>query len=250
MRKLILLVAALLLLGCTVLAEETVTVQSSLFSVTLPAALNPDLDEFTRANFPFINHIHRPIVIQGDTEEYGVLITLYDFESKARHRIDNQKDKPMALFALISQCIGMDGQLKPRLIRMEDDYRDFVVSSLPEKGYYLATLYNPKRGEGYTFELRVKNGALSAEAAEAQLLSIATTLREAGIVYPENTGMTLRITHPGINVRSGPNVDSKVLTVAQQDQTFPYLGDNGLWYMVDVNGQIGYVSKALSVLQE
>lgn len=250
MRKLFLLIAALILLNSFALAEETVTVKSALFSVTLPAELNPDLDEFTREDFPFLRHIHRPVVIQGRTEDYELLITLYDFPSDERHRVDNQQDKPLGLFALISQYNGLEGQISPKLTRPQGDFRDFVTGSIPGKGYHLVTLYNSNRGEGYTFELRVKNESLSPADADALLLSIASTLREAGVIYPEETGMILTITHAGVNVHSAPGVNSSTLTVAPQGATFPYLGENGIWYMIDVNGKIGYVSKALTTLGE
>ena len=250
MRRLFLLIAALILLGSYALAEDAVTIESALFSVTLPADLNPDLDEFTRADFPFLSHIHRPVVIQGRTGDYELLITLYDFVSDDRHRIENKEDKPLGLFTLIAQFNGLDGQLSPRKIRLEGDFRDFVAGSIPGKGYHIVTLYNASRGEGYTFELRVKNSAMTPDEADALLLGIAGSLREAGIIYPEDTGMTLTITHNGVNIRSAPGMDSSILTVAPLGATFPYLGENGIWYMVDVNGKVGYVSKALTALEE
>lgn len=251
MRKLLILIAALILmLGTFSLAEESQLMESALFSVKLPAGLNPDMDEFTREDFPFLSHILHPVTIQGGNEDYSLLITLYDFPSKERHRVDNKEDKPMGLFALIAEYNGLVDQMQPRLTRIDGDFRDFVAGSIPEKGYYLVTLYNTNRGEGYTFELRVKNNTLSPADAEALLLSIAATLREVGIVYPENTGMTLVVTHPGVNVRSAPDQHSNVLIVAKEGQTFPYLGENGIWYMVDVDGKVGYVSKALTALQE
>ncbi|MBE5811293.1 MAG: SH3 domain-containing protein [Clostridiales bacterium] len=250
MRKLTIFIAALvLMLGAAALAEESLLMQSSLFSVRLPAGLNPDMDEFSRADFPFLSHILHPVTIQGSNEDYSLLITLYDFPSKERHRVDNKENKPMGLFALIAEYNGLQDQMTPRLTRMDGDFRDFVAGSIPEKGYYLVTLYNPNRGEGYVFELRVKNNALTPADAEALLLSIATTLREAGIIYPEDTGMTLVVTHPGVNIRSAPDQHSSVLIVAKEGQTFPYLGENGIWYMIDVNGKVGYVSKALTMLQ-
>lgn len=250
MRRLFLLISALVLLGGFALAEDAVTIESALFSVTLPADLNPDLDAFTREDFPFLHHVHRPVVIQGSNEDYSLLITLYDFPSDERHRIDNKEDKPMGLFSLMAEYNGLQSHTAPRLTRVPGDYRDFIVASIPEKGYHLATLYNTGRGEGYTFEMRVKNASMTADDAEALLLSIATTLREAGVIYPEDTGMLLRITHAGVNVRTEPNQNSAVLTVAKEGTTFPFLGENGIWYMIDVNGKVGYVSKALTTLEK
>ncbi len=251
MRKLLILITVLILmLGTAALAEESRLMESNLFSVRVPAGLNPDMDEFTREDFPFLSHILHPVTIQGSNEDYALLITLYDFPSEERHRVDNKENRPMGLFSLITEYNGLKDQMTPRLTRMDGDFRDFVVGSIPEKGYYLVTLYNPNRGEGYVFELRVKNNALSPADAEALLLSIAVTLREIDIVYPENTGMTLVVTHPGVNIRSAPDQHSSVLLVAPQGAIYPYLGENGIWYMIDVGGKVGYVSKALTALQE
>lgn len=248
MRRLIVLILALLLAVPFAAAEETQRIETELFTIDLPASLNPDLDVYARADYSFLSHLLKPIIIQGENEQYGLLISLYDFPSKARHRIDASVNSAHGLFELI--C-GYNGHsIQGRTTRPEGDFRDFVLGSDPAKGYFLLTLYNPTRGEGYVFEMRVKDGSLTAADAEAQLLSIAVTLREAGVIYPQATGSTLIITHVGVNVRSAPSPESAVLCVAKQGATFPYLGENGIWYMIDVDGKIGYVSKALTQVQE
>lgn len=251
MRKLILLLAVLVLCtGVVAQAEESQLIETSLFSVKIPAGLNPDQDEFALANYSFLLHILRPITIQGENDVYSLLITLYDFPSKERHKVDSQSNRDQGLYDLMCEYSGLTGAMTRRSARPEGDFRDFYIGSHSRKSYHMATYYNEKRGEGYLFELRVKDGALSADAAEALLLEIAASLREVGEVYPEYTGKTLIVTHAGINVRSGPAADSSVLMVAKQGDTFPFLGENGIWYMIDAGGQIGYVSKALTEILE
>ena len=250
MRRLILLLAVLVL--CTDLsahAEERQLIETSLFSVKIPAGLNPDQDEFMLADYSFLLHILRPITIQGENDAYSLLITLYDFPSKERHKIDSQSNRNQALYDLMCEYSGLTGAMTRRSVRPEGDFRDFYVGSHSRKGYHMTTYYNEKRGEGYLFELHAKDGALSAAEAESILLNIAASLREVGEVYPEYTGKTLIVTHVGINVRSGPDANSSVLMVAKQGDTFPFLGENGIWHMIDVNGKIGYVSKALTQVQ-
>lgn len=249
MRRLTLLLAVLVLwAGSFALAEETQHIETSLFTIDVPAGLNPELDEYTRQAFPFLNHILRPIIIQGGNEHYSLLISLYDFPTDERHRIDAKANRDQGLFDLMCEYNGL--ALKGRTVRAEGDFRDFVLGSVLDKGYFFATYYNQNRGEGYLFELRVKDGSLTADEAEALLLRIAASLREAGVIYPKATGSTLIVTHTGVNVRSAPNAESAVLCVAKQGETFPFLGENGIWYMVDVDGKIGYVSKALTQVEE
>lgn len=248
MRRLILLILALLLAVSFAAAEETQRIETELFTIDLPASLNPDLDVYNRADYSFLSHLLKPIIIQGENEQYSLLISLYDFPSDERHRIDASVNHAHGLFEMI--CGYNDRSIQGRTARPEGDFRDFVLGSDPAKGYFLLTLYNQTRGEGYVFEMRVKDGSLTASEAEAQLLAIAATLREAGVIYPQATGSTLIITHAGVNVRSAPNQNSAVLCVAKQGEAFPYLGENGIWYMIDVDGKIGYVSKALTQVQE
>lgn len=248
MRRLILLILALLLAMPFAAAEELCQVETPLFTINLPASLDPDLDVYAREDYSFLRHLLKPIIIQGENEQYSLLISLYDFPSDERHRVDASVNPAHGLFEMICGYYGHS--IKGRTARPEGDYRDFVLGSDPARGYFLLTLYNQTRGEGYVFEMRVKNGSLTTADAEAQLLAIAASLREAGVIYPQATGSTLIVTHVGVNVRSGPSQNSAVLCVAKQGQTFPFLGENGIWYMIDVDGKIGYVSKALTMVQE
>lgn len=250
MRKLILLILVLCLAaGSCALADEPRKVQTSLFSIDLPADLTYDTDEFSLEKYSYLKHILKPITIQGWHDDYTLMISLYDFPSDERHRIDNRPDKQEALFDLIREYNALARLQGVRTVRPEGDFRDFVIGSDTARDYHIATYFNENRGEGYVFELRGKNASMTTADAEALLLSIVTTLREASEIYPEYTGKTLVVTHSGINVRSQPDADSAVLLVARQGDTFPYLGENGIWYMIDVGGQVGYVSKALTQVQ-
>lgn len=248
MRRLLAVILALMLCSGLCAAEEPQRIETSLFTLELPAGLNPNLDEYSRTDYSFLSHILRPIIIQGENDRYMLLITLYDFPSEARHRIDAQSDRAQGLFTLMCEYNGLNCTGTAR--RAEGDFRDFIIGSDAAQGRCMATWYNQSRGEGLVFELRMKDGALSVSEAEALLLEVAASLREAGVVYPEATGQTLLVTHAGVNVRTEPDAGSTILCVAREGETFPFLGENGIWYMIDVDGQIGYVSKALTQVQE
>lgn len=57
------------------------------------------------------------------------------------------------------------------------------------------------------------------------------------------------ITNSSANIRSGPGGDYDKLTTARQGDTFPLIREEGNWYVIDVNGQTGYVTKSLSAIQ-
>lgn len=250
MRRLFVFILALCLwAGISASAEETQLLETSLFTIEVPAGLDPDLDEYWLKDFPFLKHILTPIIIQGGNDAFRLRISLYDFPREERHLIDSQQNRPQALFDLMCEYKGLTGRISRRGTRVEGDFRDFMVGSAKDKPYSMATLYNQKRGEGYMLELHVKENAMTAEEAEALLLSVASSIREPDGVYPQSTGMTLTVTHTGVNIRSAPDPDSRIIRVAKQGETFPFLGESGIWYMIDADGQIGYVSKALTAVQ-
>ena len=57
------------------------------------------------------------------------------------------------------------------------------------------------------------------------------------------------ITNSSANIRSGPGGDYAKITSAVKGDVFPLIGEDGNWYIIDVNGQNGYVSKSLSAIQ-
>lgn len=62
--------------------------------------------------------------------------------------------------------------------------------------------------------------------------------------------MYVIITNSNANIRSGPDGSAPRLGNAVYGEVFPYLGESGNWYMIDVCGQTGYVVKELSALQD
>lgn len=75
---------------------------------------------------------------------------------------------------------------------------------------------------------------------------------EAARIAAEQAAMQkyVVITNSSANIRSGPGGDYDKVTTARQGDTFPLIGEDGNWYIIDVNGQTGYVTKSLSAIQE
>lgn len=74
---------------------------------------------------------------------------------------------------------------------------------------------------------------------------------EAARIAAEQAAMQkyVVITNSSANVRSGPGGDYAKVTTAVKGDTFPLIGEEGNWYIIDVNGQTGYVTKGLSAIQ-
>lgn len=67
----------------------------------------------------------------------------------------------------------------------------------------------------------------------------------AEMIAAAYTGQDAVITNSNANIRSGPGAGFGRIASGKQGDRFPLLGEENGWYKIDVNGQIGYVSKAL-----
>ncbi len=65
-----------------------------------------------------------------------------------------------------------------------------------------------------------------------------------------NGNMYVIIANASANIRSGPDGSAAKITTAAYGEAFPFLGEEGNWYIIDVDGRTGYVVKNLSALQE
>ena len=59
----------------------------------------------------------------------------------------------------------------------------------------------------------------------------------------------ITIINSSANIRSGPDASYSKVKTAVKGDTFPLLGEENGWYMIDVNGTTGYVSKKLCEIQ-
>lgn len=254
MRRMIaaMLTLCMLLVCLPAQAQEMQKIVCSSFSVELPAVWTTDVDEFTDASFPFLKHIYHPVMIWGSSEDYELLITLYCYEKEMRYRLGAERHQSQAFFDVLCESNGLsaDGQ-KPvhKQVQSLRDSRMFTLAQLLENEY-LAAYYSKVGDCGYTFSLKAKKETISQEEAGYLLLVLISSLREDGVFYPEDaTGKRVVISHASAHIRAAADVNSDKLLTAYQGDSFDHYGEDGSWYIINVNGQTGYVSKSLTELQ-
>ena len=82
-------------------------------------------------------------------------------------------------------------------------------------------------------------------------IALSCTPADASAALPEieDQQQYVIITNSSANIRSGPGGDYAKVTTAVKGDTFPLIREEGNWYVIDVNGQTGYVTKSLSAIQ-
>lgn len=252
MRKFLILLLALCLAALPALAEEIQRVQCSTFTLDLPTDWAVDVDEFTLAAYPIVDHILHPTMIFAGNEDYALIVTVYDYDANARYAMGGSGNKAQEHFDLLCAHLGLtDGRVQPStVVQSRLDSRNFVLAHLTDTADFLATYYNQEKGQGYTFRLRVKNATIADEAAESLLLDLISSLRERGYFYPADaSGHLVVVTEGSAHIRTAPDANSDRIRTAYQGESFPHYGQHGSWYIINVDGQTGYVSTALTALQ-
>lgn len=130
-----------------------------------------------------------------------------------------------------------------------------VLMATTDSVIYLAHYYN-----GTGFLLAVLNeGDTDLEAMTLIAFEMAQSFRLDGVSEEQmaadaaanaaSVQQYVIITNTSVNLRSGPDASYTKIGVAYEGDSFPLLGESGNWYMIDVNGQTGYVSKNLSTVK-
>lgn len=253
MRKLLISLALLLLLAVPALAEDTQLIDCNGFTIEVPAAWTVDVDEYSRATHTIVNHVLHPTVVFAGNEDYKLVLTLNDYPSDIRYRLAGQGHRAQEHFNVVAEHSGLTavpGVASSRMVQALADVRVFGMCQVPGKDDHLATYFNKDKGLGYVFRLTRKSAAVTADAADALLLQIASSLREDGLFYPSDaTDRIVVITHATANIRVAPEQESEKLKTAAQGESFPYYGQTSSWYIINVDGVTGYVSTALSELK-
>lgn len=140
------------------------------------------------------------------------------------------------------------------------------VMLLPTDGFLMLTHYY--RGMGFLLLLESKDEAYQSKLMEVAS-EVAMSFRIDGVTEEEMaadaeaariaaeeaaakaaTQKYIVIKNGTANIRSGPSSDYDRITTAKQGDVFPLMGEEGTWYMIEVNGQTAYVSKGLCEIKE
>lgn len=135
----------------------------------------------------------------------------------------------------------------------------FMGHTAKKEGILYATCHNDIFDMAYIFEIGRINTSKGAQLDNEVLLTMllqnmtdiaAPSADDQEEQQKENqTGQYVIITNSSANIRSGPDGSAAKLITAKQGDTFPLIGEDGNWYIIDVNGQTGYVTKSLSAIQ-
>jgi len=83
----------------------------------------------------------------------------------------------------------------------------------------------------------------SPQATMTRAMFVTVLGRHAG-VHGEGSGVGT-VTASGVNLRSGPGTDTKILCVLDKNTSLPVLGISGDWYKVSYGSQTGYIRSDL-----
>jgi hypothetical protein len=83
----------------------------------------------------------------------------------------------------------------------------------------------------------------SPQATMTRAMFVTVLGRHAG-AHGEGSGVGT-VTASGVNLRSGPGTDTKILCVLDKNTSLPVLGISGDWYKVSYGSQTGYIRSDL-----
>ena len=123
-------------------------------------------------------------------------------------------------------------------------YKGESFTLLGESGDFYQISVNGKtgyvhKGDAY-FENYIETGTAAYEG---------TAKSDSKLEQGSSADKYVIITNSSANIRSGPDGSATKIKTAMKGETFPLIGEEGNWYMIDVNGQTGYVTKSLSAIK-
>lgn len=248
--------------GVVAVAAEPVRVyETEVFTLSLPEGWNiySTTDYVAmRASWGFgSSPTQYQATFERENESYGGSLYVYKFPTRDKGIVDRKSDKNMGCFEVLMSYSGMakyESKMNPQRVRYATDSRTFVVAEIKGEDGFLASYYNQSAGLGYLLYLHgdlFKKIPFDSAQAEVYVEECLLSLSEPGIstTIDPNAVRYVVITNSSANVRSGPGGDYAKVTTARQGDTFPLIGEEGSWYIIDVNGQTGYVTKSLSAIQ-
>lgn len=242
-------------------AEENVTTEVMLGNVHFQIPAELTAQEPLVANGLYLQNY--------DGADYSVEIVVLDYEqgeipltvlSGANGQINN-------LF-LCLRLVGLDENTALTL-RNNSNYLDMEMPGGGQIVYFgldgIGAAAYCYRDVGCLVSVIAKDGSIDGARCCEIALTIASSFRldgvteedmaadaEAARIAAEEAAAQkyIVIKNGTANIRSGPGSDHDRITTAKQGDTFPLLGEEGTWYMIEVNGQTAYVSKGLCEIEE
>ena len=199
-------------------------------------------------------------------EQYSILIETYDWKAVPYDLDNTSGDEHVDNYFMGAYLLFEDPQkatdmvLASERLTYENGMEIIVYAT---NGVALVTRYEPDNG--CAILVVQGNSPLTTVQVLEIGLPVAESFRIDGVPEEEMAADTeaaraaaeeaaaqkyIVIKNGTANIRSGPGSDHDRIIAAKQGDTFPLLGEEGTWYMIEVNGQTAYVSKGLCEIQE
>lgn len=204
------------------------------------------------------------------SEKYGITIASFDLAELENNQVFAEfldlsrmgNEHSSGFYWALQLFAGCDTKLAKETVKgaknvyvTSDGGATLINSKL--KGFAMAG--HTYRGTGFFLGTFVKNNSnISQSDLEAITLDIAASFRLEGVTEEEMAADAaaaaaqkyIVITNSSANIRAKADSKSDKITTAYQGDTFPLLGEEGTWYMIEVNGQPAYVSQGLCKIKE
>lgn len=198
-------------------------------------------------------------------EQYSIIIETFDWKAMP-YDLDNTSEDEHGDNFFMGAYLLFEPDLATNMLGLSERliYKNgMVIIGYATDGVSLVTRYEPDNG----CAILVVQGNSPLTAAQVYEIGvpIAESFRIDGVPEEDMVADTeaaraaaeeaavqkyIVIKNGTANIRSGPGSDHDRITTAKQGDTFPLLGEEGTWYMIEVNGQTAYVSKGLCEIQE
>ena len=212
---------------------------------------------------------------QYESETCSIALVSWEMDAEmVQYMVDEMKSKGSSfsfqqsavLFGEIVGGMGQDTAIQVAVMAVPEDIgmlNGEPVMSGKEIFKSSISFYAQAYRDNY-FSVFVRSEVLSPEEIEQIGKDIMRSVRidgvteeqmaadaEAARIAAEQAAMQkyVVITNSSANIRSGPGGDYDKVTTARQGDTFPLIGEDGNWYIIDVNGRTGYVTKGLSKIK-
>lgn len=197
--------------------------------------------------------------------QYSIIIETIDWKAMP-YDLDNTSEDEHGDNFFMGAYLLFEAQMATNMLGLSERLiyeNGMVIISCTKDGFSLVTRYEPDNG--CAILVVEGNSPLTAAQVVEIGVPIAESFRVDGVPEEDMAADTeaaraaaeeaaaqkyIVIKNGTANIRSGPGSDHDRITTAKQGDTFPLLGEEGTWYMIEVNGQTAYVSKGLCEIKE
>ena len=253
------LLALCMMCGAMVAGAEEVAVQEvkvGKATFEIPAALS------MTSNGLLLDGVN---IAMCEGDQYTIIIETFDWKAMPYDLDNTSEDEHGDNFFMGAYLFFENPELAANMLGLSERliYKNgMVIIDYATDGATLVTRY--EQNNGCAILVMQGNSPLTAAQGYEIGVSVAESFRidgvsekdiaadaeaDSGDADTEAAQQYVVITNSSANIRSGPDGSAQKIATAVKGDTFPLVGEEGNWYIIDVNGQNGYVTKSLSAIQ-